>query len=570
MAPVEYLSLGETHTKLLDEVEWQMRQMWREEYLSIVKDGEKILDMVKEKFGRKVHKIFSLCPEAEHWMIQRAARWIRYKEKHNDLVYTPAKSDIRALVLRAKTAAAFVQIACHAMRLSYRKNVKHNDRLTFLSCPPNKHLGIICLPAERLRSGGHPNIIHENEWNTKYFNKETFDALLSQGGPRDINTIVDTSHRIGFSSAGLPGCSQMASATLPEPLRGWGNTDSIMQSKRRWKDPRSCCLCHTTGDDDAGTNLPSQCRTDLEDPDMPCRIIERDEGGGALSVCGRLIPMQNGLWVHSACAFWSSEVWENQEDGLIYALDKARYRGSKLKCFGCGRPGATIGCHKTNCSFNYHFPCAKACGAVFTMNQQMFCKKHKSMASDVMNNSSITMEVMKPLKAAAELETSEVDDNLFFRVGSLVVHSLGIINQDHDGFHSNQYITPPGYLATRIFWSYSAPRKRTLYIMKVETCGEKPAFSITAADACNSPIKGRSMSEAYHMLKERVKKTNITVFSNGDLFSTLPMRRLRGKTTFGLNPAQVCLVMDLPFALVFIFSFGNFFDLKMSLFLNYS
>lgn len=310
---------------------------------------------------------------------------------------------------------------------------------------------------------------------------------------------------------------------LAEPLCGWsGQSDA----QTKWNDPRECSLCHLCGDDDAGFADGEPTKEEA-----------------ASTRLGRLLPMADGYWVHASCALWSSEVWEGQEPGMINAMEKARSRGAQLKCFGCGRHGATAGCNKSNCSFNYHFPCAKACGAVFTASQQMFCVNHKASATSILARESC--EFMKPLmltpEKKPELDSADMSEaDLCSRVGSLVIHSLGAIEQRHDGFHSENYITPPGYTATRIFWSTVRPRARTVYILKIEQPVLKQAvFSILPGDNPSAKITGSSAGQVYMALMDRVRKVNSTYFSQGDLLSKLPMIRRTRRKTYGLNGTQV-------------------------------
>jgi hypothetical protein len=79
-------------------------------------------------------------------------------------------------------------------------------------------------------------------------------------------------------------------------------------------------------------------------------------------------------------------------------IHKARSCSAKLKCFGCGRPGTTLGYHKGNCEKNYHYICAKACGVVFLENSRLYCRDHCAFAKDTLSDFS---EPMKPLKISA-------------------------------------------------------------------------------------------------------------------------------------------------------------------------
>jgi hypothetical protein len=322
-----------------------------------------------------------------------------------------------------------------------------------------------------------------------------------------------------------------SAAVMALPLCGWGHQiESTSDEITMWKDTRECCLCHLRGDDDAG----------FADEDA-----EPDE-----KRLGRLLPMSDGYWVHSLCALWSSETWESPEDGSINAVDKAKTRGAQLRCFGCGRHGATVGCNKNNCPLNYHFPCAKVCGAVFTATQQMYCSSHASYATGILQRESC--EFMKTLMVTTE--DKKGSDSLIApqqfdlcpRLGALVVHALGTIDVTNDGFHSEDYITPPGYVASRIFWSMKQPRTRTVYILRVERSSKNKAiFSILPGDMPDAKIVGSSALHVYATLMDKIRRVNANHFSQGDEFSLLPMSRRTRRKTFGLNGAQVCLPVNI-------------------------
>lgn len=119
------------------------------------------------------------------------------------------------------------------------------------------------------------------------------------------------------------------------------------------------------------------------------------------------------------------------------------------------------------------------------------------------------------------------------------MHSLGAIEEDVDGFHSEKYIMPPGYTATRIYWSYQAPRTRTVYVLKVDRKGTKAMFSIIAADDPSTAIRTRSMADAYDILMSRVRKQNPMAKLNE--WTELPRARGENNKAYALNAPQVRL-----------------------------
>ena len=103
--------------------------------------------------------------------------------------------------------------------------------------------------------------------------------------------------------------------TKVEPIRGWDSANKAGNAKSDmvWTDSRTCCLCHVSGDDDAGV-YPTNCS-------------EYDQIKGS----GRLLPLPDGGWMHAGCAIWSSEVWENPIGGILSGATKAKARSMKLR-----------------------------------------------------------------------------------------------------------------------------------------------------------------------------------------------------------------------------------------------
>lgn len=550
------LSPIELHGRLMDQLEWQTREMWRDEYVSVVEEAIRFYGLAKSSFGDPRKKVIQGVLKGiangkvglPMWLGQRAYRFLLLlkRNKWDTAGFTP--KGIENCVFTAKLAAAFLALCCHTMCLDLKKSVKSFKRVERLLKSPMAS-GVFEIPMDIVRNQER---LTESEQSAQVSDRK----FLRQ-----------------------PSSSSLApnKAIVASPLCGWGRHVDPSSTENAWRDPRECCLCHLCGDNDAGfpepedddNELTSQTsmKTDKQSSDKAKAIAasetssqQSEQEGDAgtteprsLARLGRLLPMAEGHWVHASCALWSSEVWESPRGGTINAMEKARSRGAQLKCFGCGRPGATVGCNKQNCSFNYHFPCAKVCGAVFTSKQQMFCANHRSNyqsggtivreSFEAMKTLTVAPEKQKPVPGVDKDHQGEPKE-FCLRIGSLTVHSLGKIVQDADGFHVEDYIYPDGYVATRIFWSMATPRTRTVYILKIErndisdgTPG--PLFTITPGDAPGSKIRGRFVSQVYQTLINKVRKVNADYFSQGDLFSKLPMIRKTRKRFYALNGAQV-------------------------------
>jgi F/Y-rich N-terminus/PHD-like zinc-binding domain len=520
---------------VLDQLDWQTRDMWRDEYVNVVEEGLHFFGLAKSAFGdprKMVQRVLEGKIDLPIWMGQRAGRFMALARNKKWETEGFSYKGIEGCVFAAKLAAAFLAVACHELKMDMKESIKTFDRVEGLLKAPLGE-GVFEIPVDKVRCG--------NQEDGRKLSPDTM--VLSKG------------HSVA---------PRTSSNILASPLCGWSRHVDPSSADHAWRDPRECCLCHLRGDDDAGfpesddvDQSSSQSASSASAPEQRATtsptvtVDEASAGVSNLSIIarlGRLLPMSEGLWVHASCALWSSEVWESPRGGLINAMDKARSRGAQLKCFGCGRPGATVGCNKQNCSYNYHFPCAKVCGAVFTSKQQMFCSIHKSSHTGHIIRS---FEAMKTLVVAPDKQKSggEKDapgdaNDLCYRVGSLTVHSLGKIVQDVDGFHVEDYIYPEGFVSTRIFWSMISPRTRTVYVLKIERSqgsdgATVPLFTITPGDSPSSKIRGRFVSQVYKTLLDRVKKVNGKFFSHGDVFSKLPMVRKSRKKFFALNGPQV-------------------------------
>lgn len=500
--PHENFTETELFSKVMDEVDWQVRELGRESYLSVIREGLRIYSLAKLSFGdpRIVSQHALSGPgDLPMYLIQRALRFVFLVRRSQWEKEDPSTSSIQQIVPAAKLAAAFLKVSCVVLTVDIAPAVKSSDLLS--------------------------NLLHAADECGHYVHKR--DSIRTTPALEEIARGVVQDAPVDEKEAETSEPASADPVALASPLCGW--TTGLGGAKCPWKDPRECCLCHLCGDDDAGVDVNPKSKA--------FEVIETH--------LGRLLPMPDGSFVHTACALWSSEVWEDASDGLIHAVEKAKSRGAQLKCFGCGFYGATVGCNKSNCLFNYHFPCAKACGAVFTSDQHVYCSSHKSSATGVLPKESVehmkTLMVNPEKKAGADKEAFESgEDDSFSRVGALTVHSLGEIKSNVDGFHSEHYITPAGYVATRVFWSTVEPKKRTVYVLRIEEDGPGGAmFTILPGDSANTKIRGPSVGQVYNTLLDRVRKANADYFSHGNLLSKLPAVRRTRRKTFGLNGPQV-------------------------------
>mmetsp|Transcript_5992 Transcript_5992/g.8723 ORF Transcript_5992/g.8723 Transcript_5992/m.8723 type:complete len:1002 (+) Transcript_5992:503-3508(+) len=302
-------------------------------------------------------------------------------------------SHISSLVNDAKNAASFIYLACIHLRLDVKTQCKFRDRLRSLVVPtdpnglsqlPSDSLNIITPYLTQLKQGGQTSreesaadallrlVMADNAETSEgtdectkeeAVSSEHIDSISSQPiveeeqvAPAEkvvevVNKETKEPNADTLSGSNEPAVVKSQVAIVPpqakmvkpavqipkplsaSPLIGWSEDHGVPKEKK-WKDPRSCCLCHICGDDDAGLPPPTYSSSHVS--------VEETTPSGRSPGAGRLLPLPGGMWIHATCAIWSSEVWDAGR-GQLKAIEKAKSRSQKLKCFGCGRNGASIG-----------------------------------------------------------------------------------------------------------------------------------------------------------------------------------------------------------------------------------
>jgi hypothetical protein len=511
LGPFENVSNDELYQKLVEEVDWETRMQWQDEYKAIISDAIGLYCMAQTVGDPRfvIQQVLQRMHQLPKWLGQRAYRFaVLVKTKRWDVGgFSHTRAD--AIIITSKLAAAFIDIVSRTLGIIKEQDVSFSNRLADLVIAPGDN-GDFTYPLDRMKQSS--SIIP--------FHNVGITLEMDKEGKRISDDLSSALQLMKKNARTLPSTCKIAT-----PLCGWGSEVKSPSGITVWNDPRECCLCHICGDSDAGM------------PDDP--PVED------LSGLGRLLPLADGYWVHTSCALWSSEVFEAADDGMIHAMEKARSRGAQLKCFGCGFSGATVGCYNSHCPYNYHLPCARACGAVFTTNQQVFCTIHRASTADILQKESwehmkTMMIAPEKLKSTFERDSPDVtESDLCIRVGSLVVHALGTIESSINGFHSENYIMPNGFVSSRIFWSSKHPKRRTTYILKIDrSLDGQPEYTIIPGDDPTGKITNSSASMVYTTLMERVRRVNAKYFSQGDMLSKLPVVRRTRRKTYGLNGPQ--------------------------------
>ncbi|KAJ2807195.1 hypothetical protein H4S07_003639, partial [Coemansia furcata] len=125
-----------------------------------------------------------------------------------------------------------------------------------------------------------------------------------------------------------------------------------------------------------------------------CAFCAAGEDGNAFAGGGRPFVSHEGrrFWAHDACARCAPEVLVT-DSGVWYNVEAALRRARTIKCAGCRKRGAAIGCFHERCQRSYHVACTGMTAAELACGMIFWCPKHSS-------------------STAAEEEEEEVGDSL--------------------------------------------------------------------------------------------------------------------------------------------------------------
>ena len=167
--------------------------------------------------------------------------------------------------------------------------------------------------------------------------------------------------------------------------------------------------------------------TDFIMSDSRVCVLCKTVGEGKTTYEGRLLYCGHNEWVHANCALWSNEVFE-EIDGSLQNVHSAISRSRHIRCTGCGKKGASVGCCNRNCPEAYHFPCARAGRCVFMENKTVYCLAHQGEADD---SKPLVDESDYPISRPVYVELERKKKKFVPRqdvrlmVGSLTVESIG-------------------------------------------------------------------------------------------------------------------------------------------------
>lgn len=173
---------------------------------------------------------------------------------------------------------------------------------------------------------------------------------------------------------------------------------------------------------------------------------------------------QNG-WVHTNCAIWSAEVFE-EIDGSLQNVHSAISRGRLIKCSKCGIKGATVGCNVRTCGEHYHYTCARSSGCAFLVDKTVYCPQHLSEANSKACSVEKNFEIIRPVYVELDRKKKKFINpaKVQFMIGSLKVKQLGkFVSKLSD---KCDVIVPAEFVCTRLYWSWKEPWKIVEYTVR--------------------------------------------------------------------------------------------------------
>uniref|UniRef100_A0A2A4JS60 Histone-lysine N-methyltransferase trithorax n=1 Tax=Heliothis virescens TaxID=7102 RepID=A0A2A4JS60_HELVI len=200
-----------------------------------------------------------------------------------------------------------------------------------------------------------------------------------------------------------------------------------------------------------------------------CKVV----GDGLPSMEGRLLYCGQNDWIHSNCALWSAEVFE-EIDGSLQNVHSAISRGKMIKCAACEVKGASVGCCAKNCSETYHYTCARKASCAFMDDKRVFCPSHGKDVPKKSLQKDADFELTRPVYVELDKKKKRYSEitKVQFILGSLTVHSLGKIVPSVSDYE--EFLMPVDFSCTRLFWSCKKPTKIVRYTIKTKLILAEP------------------------------------------------------------------------------------------------
>ncbi|KAK0097527.1 hypothetical protein PV326_001297 [Microctonus aethiopoides] len=215
----------------------------------------------------------------------------------------------------------------------------------------------------------------------------------------------------------------------------------------------------------ATTKNASDLYGDSYTEDTRTCVLCKGLGDGQESIEGRLLYCGRNEWVHSNCALWSNEVFE-EIDGSLQNVHSAISRSRMTRCLDCGKKGASVGCCVKNCSNTYHFPCAKSSMLGFNDDKTIFCSLHLSHCTNKNPHNEDEFGVKRLVYVELDRKKKKYAEpnQVKIMIGSLLIECLGTIVPEFSDTHEKLF--PVNYNCTRLYWSTVNPMRIVKYYVR--------------------------------------------------------------------------------------------------------
>lgn len=203
---------------------------------------------------------------------------------------------------------------------------------------------------------------------------------------------------------------------------------------------------------------------DFKNDQRSCMFCKKiGEGDSAHE--SRLLYCGHNQWVHTNCAMWSAEVFE-EIDGSLQNVHSAISRGRKIKCTVCQNRGATVGCNVKSCGEHYHYPCARSINCAFMTDKTVYCPAHLTYAGLKKATFEKSFEVVRPVYVELDRKKKKLIEpsKIQFVIGSLEIKNLGVIIPRFS--NNSEAIIPIHFMCTRLYWSTKEPWKIVEYTVR--------------------------------------------------------------------------------------------------------
>jgi hypothetical protein len=141
---------AELHSRIIDAIAWASRDMWRDSYETILREGLSALALANKIYGDArilVQHAIGQNRALPMWAIQRAYRFVLVARRSKWTSDGQLDNKIDSLVQGAKLATAFLALSQNIMQITVKGTICSSKRFASLAESPDS-CGMISLPLD--------------------------------------------------------------------------------------------------------------------------------------------------------------------------------------------------------------------------------------------------------------------------------------------------------------------------------------------------------------------------------------------------------------------------------------